>query len=32
MIWITMGVRMVDIAHKEIILLGNAARYSYDFG
>ena len=31
-IWITMGVRMVDIAHKEIILLGDATRYSYDFG
>jgi hypothetical protein len=31
MIWITVGVRVTNIAHTEIILLGNEVRYSYDF-
>jgi hypothetical protein len=31
MIWIIIGVNMVDIAHREIILLGNPTRYPYDF-
>ena len=31
MIWITVGVRVTNVAHTEIILLGNEVRYSYDF-